>query len=39
MTTETEYEIPAGDVDIEPGTYLATLTALKPYTLYETSKG
>jgi hypothetical protein len=39
MTTETEYEIPAGEVDIEPGTYLATLTALKPYTLYETSKG
>ena len=34
-----EYEIPAGDVDIEPGTYLATLTALKPYVLYETSKG
>lgn len=34
-----EYEIPAGDPDVEPGTYLATLTALKPYTLYETSKG
>lgn len=41
MTTETqtEYEIPAGEPDIEPGTYLAVLTALKPYTLYETSKG
>jgi hypothetical protein len=34
-----EYEIPAGEGGIEPGTYLATLTALKPYTLYETTNG
>lgn len=34
-----EYEIPAGDTGIEPGTYLMTLTALKPFTLYETTKG
>lgn len=34
-----EYEIPAGEGGIDPGTYLATLTDLKPYTLYETSKG
>lgn len=39
MTTETEYEIPAGEPGAEPGTYFATLTALKPFTLYETSKG
>lgn len=34
-----EYEIPAGEPQIEPGTYLATLTGLKPFTLYETSRG
>lgn len=34
-----EYEIPAGDTGHELGTFLMTLTALKPYTLYETSKG
>jgi hypothetical protein len=39
MTADTEYEIPAGEPAIEPGTYLATLTALKPFTLYETSSG
>jgi hypothetical protein len=40
MTTDTtEYEIPAGEPGAEPGTYFATLTALKPFTLYETSKG
>lgn len=40
MTAEsTEYEIPAGEMGVEPGTYLATLTSLKPFTLYETTKG
>ena len=40
MTTDTaEYEIPAGEPGAEPGTYFATLTALKPFTLYETAKG
>lgn len=39
MTTDTDYEIPAGAAGAEPGTYIATLTALKPFTLYETSKG
>jgi hypothetical protein len=39
MTADTEYEIPAGEAGPEPGTYFATLTALKPFTLYETSKG
>ena len=34
-----DYEIPAGDTGIEPGTYLMTLTALRPFTLYETTKG
>ncbi len=39
MTADTEYEIPAGAPSVEPGTYLATLTALKPFTLYETTQG
>jgi hypothetical protein len=41
MTAEaqTEYEIPAEAPGAEPGTYLAILTALKPFTLYETSDG
>ena len=39
MTSDTEYEIPAGEPGAEPGTYFATLTALKPFTLYETSTG
>ncbi len=34
-----EYEIPTGETGHEPGTFLMTLTALKPFTLYETSKG
>jgi len=34
-----EYEIPAGDTGHEVGTFLMTLTALKPFTLYETTKG
>lgn len=34
-----EYEIPAGDTGHELGTFLMTLTALKPFTLYETTKG
>lgn len=34
-----EYEIPIGDTGHEPGTFLMTLTALKPFTLYETRKG
>ena len=34
-----DYEIPAGEAGLEPGTYLATLTALKPFTLYETTQG
>lgn len=34
-----EYEIPVGDTGHEPGTFLMTLTNLKPFTLYETTKG
>lgn len=34
-----EYEIPIGDTGHEPGTFLMVLTALKPFTLYETRKG
>jgi len=34
-----EYEIPTADTGHETGTFLMTLTALKPFTLYETSKG
>lgn len=34
-----EYEIPTGDTGHEAGTFLMTLTALKPFTLYETTKG
>lgn len=34
-----DYEIPAGDIGHEVGTFLMTLTALKPFTLYETTKG
>src|SRR5688572_27474000 len=34
-----EYEIPTGDTGHETGTFLMTLTALKPFTLYETTKG
>jgi hypothetical protein len=34
-----EYEIPVGDTGHETGTFLMTLTALKPFTLYETTKG
>lgn len=34
-----EYEIPVGDTGHEAGTFLMTLTALKPFTLYETTKG
>lgn len=34
-----EYEIPTGDTGHEPGTFLMTLTALKPFTLYETRTG
>jgi hypothetical protein len=34
-----EYEIPAGDTGIEPGTYLCVLTALTPFTLYEKRDG
>lgn len=40
MTADTaEYEIPTGDTGHEVGTFLMTLTALKPFTLYETTKG
>jgi hypothetical protein len=34
-----EYEIPAGETGIEPGTYLCVLTALTPFTLYEKRDG
>lgn len=34
-----EYEIPTGDTGHEPGTFLMVLTALKPFTLYETRNG
>lgn len=34
-----DYDIPAGDTGHEPGTFLMTLTALKPFTLYETRNG
>lgn len=34
-----EYEIPTGDTGHETGTFLMVLTALKPFTLYETTKG
>ena len=34
-----EYEIPTSDTGHEPGTFLSVLTALKPFTLYETTKG
>jgi hypothetical protein len=34
-----EYEIPTGDTGHEAGTFLMVLTALKPFTLYETTKG
>lgn len=34
-----EYEIPTGDTGHAPGTFLMTLTALKPFTLYETRNG
>jgi hypothetical protein len=34
-----EYEIPVGDTGHETGTFLMTLMALKPFTLYETTKG
>lgn len=37
--TEQEYEIPTGDTGHEPGTFLMVLTALKPFTLYDTTKG
>lgn len=39
MTADTEYEIPAGEAGIDPGTYFATLTKLEPFTLYETASG
>jgi hypothetical protein len=40
MTEQTqEYEIPTGDTGHEAGTFLMVLTALKPFTLYETTKG
>jgi hypothetical protein len=34
-----EYEIPTEDTGHEPGTFLMVLTALRPFTLYETTKG
>ncbi len=34
-----DYEIPTGDAGHEPGTFLMVLTALKPFTLYETRTG
>lgn len=34
-----DYEIPTGDTGHEPGTFLMVLTALKPFTLYETRTG
>jgi len=34
-----DYEIPTGDTGHEPGTFLMTLTALKPFKLYETRTG
>ena len=34
-----DYEIPTGDTGHETGTFLMTLTALRPFTLYETTKG
>lgn len=34
-----EYEIPTGDTGHEAGTFLMKLTALKPFKLYETTKG
>lgn len=34
-----DYEIPTGDTGHEPGTFLMLLTALKPFTLYETRNG
>ena len=34
-----DYEIPAGDTGHETGTFLMTLTALRPFTLFETTKG
>lgn len=34
-----DYEIPTGDTGHEPGTFLMVLTALKPFTLYETRNG
>lgn len=34
-----EYEIPVGDTGHETGTFLMVLTALKPFTLYETRNG
>ena len=34
-----DYEIPAGDTGHDTGTFLMTLTALKPFTLFETTKG
>lgn len=37
--SDNDYEIPTGDTGHEPGTFLMTLTALKPFTLYETTKG
>ena len=37
--TDSDYEIPAGDTGHETGTFLMTLTALRPFTLFETTKG
>ena len=37
--TDNDYEIPAGDTGHDTGTFLMTLTALKPFTLFETTKG
>jgi hypothetical protein len=37
--TQEEYEIPTGDTGHEAGTFLMVLTALRPFTLYETTKG
>lgn len=34
-----DYEIPTGDTGHEPGTFLCTLVALKPFKLYETRNG
>lgn len=34
-----DYEIPTGDTGHEPGTFLMVLTALRPFTLYETRNG